>query len=139
MIRTDRDGYVCALAMCGKAVSAAAPAARCRNRRRGSFMGPLSDHLPLAERDVMKCQPMAPAQSGLMFANLTTLPHFPVSSAMSLPKPAGEPGITVPPRSASCALNLGSARAALISRFKVLTISAGVFLGAPKPKKALAS
>jgi hypothetical protein len=33
--------------------------------------------------------------SGLMFANFTTLAHFSVSSAMSLPKSAGEPGSTV--------------------------------------------
>jgi hypothetical protein len=44
--------------------------------------------------------------SALMPANLTTLAHFPVSSAMSLPKSAGEPGSTVPPRSASRALIL---------------------------------
>src|SRR5215467_3481316 len=41
--------------------------------------------------------------------NLTTLPHFPISSVMSLPKAAGEPGITVPPKSASRALSLESA------------------------------
>ena len=36
-------------------------------------------------------------QSGFAPANLTTLPHFSVSSAISLPKSAGEPGSTVPP------------------------------------------
>ena len=42
-----------------------------------------------------------------MLAALITLPHFSVSSAMSLPKSAGEPASTVPPRSASRALHLG--------------------------------
>src|SRR5438445_11182459 len=50
-----------------------------------------------------------------MFAARITLPHFSVSSAMSLLKSAGEPVSGVPPRSASRALILGSARAALIS------------------------
>ena len=49
-------------------------------------------------------------QIGLMFAALITLAHFSVSSAMSLPKSAGEPASAVPPRSASRALILGSAR-----------------------------
>ena len=43
------------------------------------------------------------------------LAHFPVSSAMSLPKSAGEPENTVTPRSARRALILGLARPALIS------------------------
>ena len=77
--------------------------------------------------------------SGLMFAARITLPHFSVSSAMSLPKSAGEPRSTVPPRSASRAFNLGSARAALISLLSFSTISVGVFLGAPTPHYALAS
>ena len=42
--------------------------------------------LPQAPR-----QNRVPVQSGLMPANFTTLAHFPVSSAMSLPKSAGEP------------------------------------------------
>src|SRR5215471_19392639 len=50
-----------------------------------------------------------------------TLPHFSVSSAMSLPKSAGEPGSTLPPRSASRAFIWGSASAALTS----LLIEAG--------------
>ena len=45
--------------------------------------------------------------SALMPADLITLPHFSVSSAMSLPNSAGEPASTVPPRSASRALNFG--------------------------------
>ena len=54
-----------------------------------------------------------PDHSGLMPANLITLAHFSVSSAMSLPKSAGEPASTVPPNSASRAFILGSAIAAL--------------------------
>ena len=75
------------------------------------------------------------SQSGLMPANFTTLAHFSVSSAMSFPKSAGEPGIGVPPRSANLALILGSARAALISLLSLSMISAGVFLGAPMPSQ----
>src|SRR5262249_16402289 len=71
--------------------------------------------------------------------NLTTLPHFSISSAMSLPKSAGNPGSGVPPRSASRPLILGSARPPLISLLSLSTISAGVFLGAPTPDQALAS
>src|SRR5262245_57468633 len=77
--------------------------------------------------------------SALMPANLTTLPHFSVSSAMNLPKSAGEPDNAVPPRSARRALNLGSARAALISLLSLSTISAGVFFGAPTPVQKLDS
>src|SRR5712671_5232475 len=42
--------------------------------------------------------------SALMPANLTTLPHFSVSSAMRFPKSVGDPASTIPPRSASRAL-----------------------------------
>src|SRR6266568_8182320 len=49
-------------------------------------------------------------QSALAPENLTTLPHFSVSSAMSFPKSGGEPKSGVPPRSASRAFSLGSAR-----------------------------
>src|SRR5262245_26265527 len=55
-----------------------------------------------------------------------TLPHFSVSSSMSLPKSAGEYASTSPPRSASRAFILGSARAALTSVLSLSTISAGV-------------
>src|SRR5262249_10831445 len=78
-------------------------------------------------------------QSALMFAARITLPHFSVSSAISLPKSLGEPGRTLPPRSASRALILGSARPALISLFSFSTISAGVALGVPTPYPKLAS
>src|SRR5262245_46796606 len=77
--------------------------------------------------------------SGLMPANLITLAHFSVSAAMNLPTSEAEPGITVPPKSASRALSLGSTRAALISLLSLLTISAGVPAGAPRPYHELAS
>jgi|SRR6516162_4400275 len=47
--------------------------------------------------------------SSLMLAARITLPHFSVSSAISLPKLAGESASTAPPRPASRALFLGSA------------------------------
>src|SRR5262249_60081371 len=77
--------------------------------------------------------------SGLMFASRTTLLHFSVSSAMSLPKSVGEPGSTVPPESAIRALILGSVRAALVSWLGFPLTSAGVPLGAPRPNQTLAS
>src|SRR5262245_28782957 len=77
--------------------------------------------------------------SGLMPADLITLPHFSVSSAMSLPKSAGESASTSPPRSASRVFSLGSARAALISLLSLSMIAEGVFLGAPTPNQPLAS
>ena len=45
--------------------------------------------------------------STLMLAARITLAHFSVSSRMSLPKSSGEPGSTMPPRSANRAFNLG--------------------------------
>ena len=51
--------------------------------------------------------------SGLMLAARITFAHFSVSSAISLPKSAAEPGSTVPPRSANRALILASAHGAL--------------------------
>src|SRR6266508_1456943 len=77
--------------------------------------------------------------SGLMLAARITLPHFSVSSAMSLLKSAGEPTNAVPPSSASRALILGSARLALISLLSLSTISAGVAFGAQTPNQLLAS
>jgi hypothetical protein len=71
--------------------------------------------------------------SCLMLAARTTLPHFSVSSAISFPKSAGDPGSGVPPSSANLALIFGSARMALISLLSPLTISDGVFYGAPMP------
>src|SRR5262245_8553944 len=77
--------------------------------------------------------------SALMLAARITLPHFSVSSAMSLPKSAGEPTSAVLPKSASRALIVELARPALISVFNVATISEGVCLGAPRPYHALYS
>src|SRR5262249_29980951 len=72
-------------------------------------------------------------QSALMLRARITLPHFSVSSAMSFAKSAGESASASPPRSASRALSLGSARPALISLLSFSTISAGVAFGAPTP------
>src|SRR5262245_39175725 len=55
----------------------------------------------------MECP--AVGHSDIRPANFTTLPHFSVSSAMSLPKSAGEPGSAMAPKSASRAMNLGYA------------------------------
>ena len=74
-----------------------------------------------------------------MLAARITLPHFSVSSAMSLPKSAGDPGSALTPSSANRALILGSARPALISLFSFSTISAGVFFGVPTPVQKLDS
>src|SRR5262247_959493 len=80
-----------------------------------------------------------PDHSGLMLRARMTLPHFSVSSAMSLPKSGGESASTSPPRSASRVFMLGSARPALISLLSFSTISAGVAFGAPTPYHWLAS
>src|SRR5262249_10651367 len=111
--------------------SAAAPAARCRNCRRGSFIAP-SLKIEVTVR-------LPGNHSGLMLAARITLAHFSVSSAMGLPKPAGEPTSGVLPKSASRALIVELARPALISVFNVATISEGVCLGAPRPYHALYS
>src|SRR5215472_12127028 len=78
-------------------------------------------------------------QSALMPTDLITLAHFSVSSAMSLPKSAGETTSGVTPKTASRAFILGSARPALISLLSLSMISAGVFLGMPTPYQLLAS
>jgi len=72
-----------------------------------------------------------------MPANLTTLAHFSVSSAISLPKSVGEPGSTGEPNSANRALSLGAANPALISLLSLSMITTGVFLGTPTPYHAL--
>jgi hypothetical protein len=74
-----------------------------------------------------------------MLAARITLAHFSVSSAMSRPKSAGEPASVMPPKSASRAFILGSARVVLISVLSFPTIAAGVFLGTPMPYQSLAS
>src|SRR6266481_4372783 len=93
----------------------------------------------LVHRQVMEYRPVERLHSGLILAARITLPHFSVSSAISFSKSAGESASTAPPRSASRALILGSARPALISLFSFSTISAGVAFGAPTPYQKLAS
>src|SRR5262245_4984630 len=78
-------------------------------------------------------------QSGFAPENFTTFAHFSVSSAMNLPNSAGDIGIGTPPRSASRALIVGSGRPALIASLSLLTISAGVPVGAPTPYQPLDS
>src|SRR5262245_47582152 len=80
-----------------------------------------------------------PRQFDLMLAATITLPHFLISSEMSLPKSAGEPPSTVPPRLASRALSFGSAMLILTSLLSLSMSSAGVLFGAPMPNHALAS
>src|SRR5262245_18730992 len=104
----------------------------------------LRHRLPTAERfsatGFMEYAPRAHRPHyGLMLAAKITLPHFMVSSAISLAKSAGEPGSTVAPRLASRAWKLASARLALTCVFNLLMVSAGVFLGAPMPYQLLAS
>src|SRR5215475_932140 len=96
--------------------SAAAPPSSVMNSRASSTQS--FDHLIApAIRGTKRYGISAPSppQSALMPVNLTTLPHFSVSSAMSLPKSAGESASGALPRSASRILILGSARAALTS------------------------
>src|SRR6516162_4411748 len=64
---------------------------------------------------------------------------FSVSSAISLPNSAGEPGSTLAPKSAKRALIRGSARPAFTSLLSISMIDAGVSFGAQKPSHALAS
>src|SRR5262244_2666028 len=111
--------------------------------RRMSALAPNRTHSchqdAFAERNVMECRDIRFwNHSGLMPANLITLPHFSVSSAISLPNSAGEPGSPVAPKSAKRALIMGSARPAFTSLLSISMIAAGVFFGAPKPSHALA-
>src|SRR5262245_61658639 len=76
---------------------------------------------------------------GLMLAAKITLPHFMVSSAISLAKSAGEPGRPVAQSLASSDWKLASVRLALYCVLHILMISAGVFLVAPMPYQLLAS
>src|SRR6516162_10831216 len=98
-----------------------------------------SGHWPRQSRVTGGTEYLTAHYSGLMFAARITSAHFSISSAINLPKSVGEPASTVPPRSASRAFIVGSARAALISLLSVSMILAGVFLGAPRPPHALAS
>src|SRR5215510_1012663 len=79
------------------------------------------------------------AQTGVMPANFTTLPHFSVSSARSLLKSEGEPGSVEAPSSANRACDLGSARIAFTALLTLSMASPAVRFGAPKPYHALAS
>src|SRR5262245_24241214 len=102
---------------------------------------PVGGHQRPAIRGTGVAEYLTPSavQSALMPANLTTLPHFSVSLAISRPKSAGVIGIGVPPKSSSRAFIFGSTRAPLVSLLSFSTMSAGVFLGAPMPYQPLAS
>jgi hypothetical protein len=76
---------------------------------------------------------------GLMPANLITLAHFSVSSAMNLVNSVIEVENGTAPMFASRALILGSTRAAFTSRLSRSTISGGVALGAQSPHQPLAA
>src|SRR6185369_8727705 len=92
---------------------------------------------PIPDRQLWNNSAINGPHSALSPANFTTLPHFSLSWAISLPKSAGEPVSAVPPRSPSRALSFGSASAALTSLFSLSTISTDVFLGPPMPCQAL--
>src|SRR6266852_675339 len=93
-----------------------------------------------AEREIMERRARdRRVHSGLIPAAFITLPHFSVSSAMSLPKSVAEPTRATAPRSAKLAFILGSARPALISLLSFSTISTGVFFGATTPLHPLDS
>src|SRR6476620_598780 len=78
--------------------------------------------------------------SGLMPANLITLVHFSIFSAMHLANSFGELGGTAnTPRAANLCWMFGSSTAALVCLLSVAMISGGVPLGAPKPIQAAAS
>src|SRR5712671_2601733 len=83
--------------------------------------------------EYMECRGVGACYSALMLAARITLPHLSVYSTMNLPKSAGIIGIGTLPRSAIRLLILGSSRPALISLLSLSMISAGVFLGAPRP------
>src|SRR5262245_54264103 len=80
-----------------------------------------------------------PDHSGFAPENLTTLAHFSVSSATYFPNSAAEPVMSVAPILSNRSFAVGSARIALTVALSLLTISAGVFFGAPRPYHALAS
>src|SRR5262249_61964613 len=91
-------------------------------------------HPLFAERNVMECRDIRFwNHSDLMPANLITLPHFSVSSAISLPNSAGEPGSNVAPKSAKRALIMGSARPAFTSLLSTSMIAAGGYLHSAQP------
>src|SRR5262249_1175221 len=77
--------------------------------------------------------------SGLIPADLITLAHLSVSSAIIFANAVGDKASGVAPRSESWALIWGSASTALTSRLSLSMTAIGVFRGAPKPCHALAS
>src|SRR5262245_13265602 len=94
-------------------------------------MASLRPVVRFAERDLWNIRQSG--HWGFAPENFTTLPHFSVSSAISLPKSVGEPGSVLAPSSAIRDLILRSARAALISWLSLSTISVGIFFGAATP------
>src|SRR5712672_392934 len=73
-------------------------------------------------------------------ADLTTPPHFIVSSLMYCPNSSGEPGGNIiEPSSANRDLSTGFAIAALISELSFATICGEVFFGAQMPVQKVAS
>src|SRR5690606_20350817 len=75
----------------------------------------------------------AAAQSTETPANSTTLRHFSVSSATSLPNSAGLIGLGTPPTAASFAASFGSFSASPTALFSFAMISGGVPLGTEMP------
>src|SRR5262249_40268911 len=78
-------------------------------------------------------------QPSLMLAARITLAHFSVSSRISLPKSAGEPGSTMSPMSANRAFIERLPRAALTSILSFSIILGDMPLGATNPTHWLAS
>src|SRR5262245_17057697 len=82
----------------------------------------------------------APDHCGLMPANLITLVHLSIFSAMNFANSPGEFGGTATaPSVANCCLMFGSSTAALVCWLSVAMISGGVPLGTPKPIQPAAS
>jgi hypothetical protein len=81
---------------------------------RWSHAGPAASYSgrPDAATALVRIRSGLPRQSALILAARITLPHFSASAAMSLPKAAGEPASTAPPRSGRRALIVGSTRPA---------------------------
>src|SRR5260370_457451 len=81
-----------------------------------------------------------PDHCGLMPANLITLVHLSIFSAMNLANSSGEFGGTATaPRSVNRCLMSGSSTAALVCLLSVAMISGGVPVGTPKPIQPAAS
>src|ERR1700761_2743959 len=109
-----------------------APAVRRQRRPTSRFRGGRISHHPSPQRRTAD-------HSALILANLFTLAHFSVSSAMNLPKSAGEPENTPQPRSSRRLRIAGSASAALTSLLSLATMSDAVPLGTAMPYQPLAS